>query len=271
MAMQYVTRAPSPPLAPFVESFWYVKADAAHFSHARERVLPHGRLSILVNLAEDELRWYEGPSYGITRRLPGAALCGAFDRHFAIDTDEQRDICGVAFRPGGAAPFLGLPADETRDAHVALADLWGTDGAVLRERLLEARSPDALLRTLEAALLRRARDLTIDPAVDFAIGAFDRGAAVGAVTERLGISPGRFIRRFAGVVGLTPKRYARLSRFERVLIAVEDGRDVDWARVAQDCGYFDQAHLIHEFRAFGGLCPSAYQPRSPGERHHQRL
>src|SRR6185312_655035 len=131
---------------------------------------------LLVNLHEDELRWYDGPSYGTMHRLAGAGVAGTFTRHFAIDTAEQRAICGVSFRPGGAAPFLGLPADELLDQHVSLADLWGASGARVRERLLEAKRPHELLRVLEQILLERVRALEIDPCVAFALGALDRGA-----------------------------------------------------------------------------------------------
>ncbi len=266
--MRYTSRAPAPALAPFVESLWYAENEAAH---ARERILPHPAIGLLVNLHEDELRWYDGDGHARVHRLAGASIAGTFTRHFAIDTAEQRAICGVSFRPGGAAPFLGVPADELRDQHVSLADLWGAAGARVRERLLDAPRPHGLLRVLEQILMERVRALEVDPCVQWAMDALDRGAPVGAVTDRLGLSPARFIRRFAATVGLTPKRYARLRRFDRVLSSVAAGRAIDWARVALDCGYFDQAHLIHEFRDFSGLSPTAYDARSASGRHHQVL
>jgi AraC-like DNA-binding protein len=265
MAVAFTVRPPAPALAPFVAHVWHCESDLAH---ARERVLPQGTMQLLVNLAEDELRWYDGPGNATRYTLGGAAMCGPFARHLAIDTAEQRAICGVSFRPGGAAAFLAMPADELRDRHVELAALWGTDGRVLREQLLEARGPHAVLRTLEAALLRRLAIAAPDGAVAFALRELDAGAQVGAVTDRLGLSPARFIQKFRATVGLTPKRYARVRRFNRVLETVAHGGAIDWARVAADCGYADQAHLIHEFRAFSGLSPTAYQPRSPVDLRH---
>jgi AraC-like DNA-binding protein len=264
MSMRYTSRRPAPALAPFVEQLWHCESDLAH---ARERVLPHATMQLLVNLDEDELRWYDGPAYATTHTLGGATVCGVFARHFAIDTAEQRAICGVSFRPGGAAAFLAMPADELADTHVALDDVWRGGGGV-RARLLDAGDADGVLAALEAILLERLRTREADPAVAFALRALDGGAPVGAVTDRLGMSPARFIRRFAGAVGVTPKRYARLRRFGRVLERVEAGGEVSWTRVAVDCGYYDQAHLIHDFRAYSGVCPTAYRPRSRGDRHH---
>jgi AraC-like DNA-binding protein len=255
-----------PALRPFVESLWHFTGD---LPHARERILPTGTMQLLVNLHEDELRTYSGGDFADVVRIRGAAFSGTYAQPFGIDTEEQRHIIGVAFKPGGAAPFLADSAAALRESHVELDPLWGRDGAVLRERLLEAPTPTAALRIVEAVLLAQvARPLEVDKLVDFAISAFDRGAPVGQVTARLGMTPKRFIRHFQQVVGITPKRFARVRRFGRVLESIELGRPVDWTGVAASCGYFDQSHLIGEFREFSGMNPTLYRPRSPGDRNH---
>jgi len=257
----------SPALAPFVESLWYFRCD--DFAHERERILPTGNMQLLVNLYEDELRTYRGEDFSQVRRLRGAAISGAYARPFGIDTREQRHIVGVAFRPGGAAPFFAEPSDALAGDHIELDALWGRDGALLRERMLEAPTPAAALCTLEQVLLARlVRPLEVDKLVEFAIGALDRGAPIGQVTERLGLTPKRFIQHFRGVVGLSPKRFARVRRFGKVLEAVERGQRVNWSGVAAGCGYFDQAHLIRDFREFSGMNPTLYQPREPSSRYH---
>lgn len=259
----------SPALAPFVESLWYF---AGELPHARERIVATGTMQLLVNLHEDELRTYHGEGFASVRRIRGAAISGAYALPFGIDTLEQRRIVGVAFRPGGAAPFFAAPSDALRGDHVELDRLWGRDGALLRERLLEAPTPVGALRSLEAVLLASVvRPLEVDKLVEFAVAAFDRGASVGQVTSRLGMTPRGFIRRFQQVVGLTPKRFARVRRFGRVLESIENGRAVDWSGVAVSCGYFDQAHLIHEFREFSGMSPTLYRPRGDGGRYHAVL
>jgi AraC-like DNA-binding protein len=259
----------SPALRPFIASLWHYTSDASNLSHARERILPTGTMQLLVNLQEDELRTYGGADFSQATSIRGAAISGAYARPFGIDTDEQRCIVGVAFHPGGGAPFFAPPCDALREEHVELERVWSRDGALLRERLLEAPTPAAALRTLEAVLLSRvAHPLEVDKPVDFALGAFERGAPVGHVTDRLGMTPKRFIRRFQEQVGITPKRYARVRRFGRVLEAYEHGRAVNWSAVAASCGYFDQAHLIHEFQEFSGMNPTHYRPRATGDRNH---
>src|SRR5262249_5650115 len=170
---------------------------------------------------------------------------------------------GVAFKPGGTAPFMRVPAHETCDADVPLEALWGQRRAgTLRERLLESDSPNTALDALEAILHEMCTAPGVHRAVIFALTAFDRApltTSIAAVTAKVGLSAKRFIERFKIDVGMTPKRYCRIRRFQRAVTVASQGVDVDWAQVALDCGYFDQAHFIHDFRTFAGLTPTAYQ------------
>jgi AraC-like DNA-binding protein len=94
---------------------------------------------------------------------------------------------------------------------------------------------------------------------------------VGSVTEDIGLSPKRFIQVFQDEVGLKPKLFCRVRRFQQVLHAISLGQEIDWADVAIDCGYFDQAHFIHDFRAFSGLNPSEYVARRTEHLNHVPL
>jgi AraC-like DNA-binding protein len=143
--------------------------------------------------------------------------------------------------------------------------------ARLREQLLEAATPDAALDVLEwtlrATCLGRARH----PAVAFALEAFLRRpdvGRVGEVTSAIALSPKRFIERFKADVGITPKRYCRLLRFQQAVGRAHAAREVDWAEVALACGYFDQPHCIHDFREFSGLTPTAYGARRTAFQNH---
>ncbi|CAM5666607.1 helix-turn-helix domain-containing protein [Streptomyces purpurascens] len=244
------------------------------FAHGAELALPTGGAQLLVNLDGD--LFSSSPLRGADRRTRGAAVQGPYTEPALIDPAQQRAVVWVAFRPAGADPFLTAPVSAVRDELAGLDELWGTDGAVLRERLLEAMAaggPEAVLRELETVLLGRAeRPLEPDPAVRLAAVLLDRGTPVGEVADRLGWTSRRLARRCAEQLGLPPKRYARVRRFQRLLRRVNSGAGApDWAVLAADCGYHDQAHLIHEFRALAGITPTAYAPRSPLERNHVPL
>ena len=259
--MRYRHRVPRPPLDSFIESIWVYQDDPR--PHALERILPTGAAQLIVNLKEDQTRLYDPEFPHRSVATSGSVLSGVQSRFQVIDTSEQEYVAGVAFKPGGTLPFMRMPAHEASDTDVPLESLWGPHRtATLRERLLEGNDIDSTLDALEAVLQEMWRPPGLHPAVDYALAAFDRApltTSIAKVTDAIGLSAKRFIERFKVEVGLTPKRYCRIRRFQRALTLANRGRQVEWTRVALDCGYFDQAHFIHDFRGFAGLTPTGYQ------------
>jgi AraC-like DNA-binding protein len=255
--MFYCSYTPAPPLGDFVDRFWLC-SDAP--PHRRERILPSGTIELVVNLREDEIRIYDPTQPDRCTRMSGAILSGAYSRYFVIDPLQHASILGVHFKPGGAFPFLGVPAGELADTHIDIETLWGPSAVELRERLCAAPTPAARFSLMENALLSRLRHQPEHHgAVPVALDAFEpRGAEVRVcdVARRVGLSQRRFIQVFAAEVGMTPKLYSRVRRFQRARALAQ--KAPDWARVAVDCGYFDQSHMIHDFLAFSGLTPTDY-------------
>jgi len=262
--VRIVTREPHPALRPFVQSLWYF--EGPDLPHAREKVLPDGAMQLLVNLEEDELRWWQGDALDEPRTTAGAAVSGTFERAIVIDTREQRRITGVSFVPGGAPPLLGLPSDEASEAHPALEDVWGRD-RYARERLLEAPTAEAVLATWDALLLHALRG-SVDPRLAFAIEALDRGDAVRAVAGELGWSGRRLRQRFVAQVGLFPKRFARVRRLQHILQSIARGRFGSFAQLAAAHGFTDQAHLIRDFRDLTLTTPTRYRARDDDGVNH---
>lgn len=141
-----------------------------------------------------------------------------------------------------------------------LDDVWAPGDEPLRERLLTLPpSPEEVLLELETALVSRAgAGLAMDPGVAWSIAALPRGVTVRSVVDGLWLTPRRFISRFEAHVGLKPKTFARIQRFQKALGLRQQG--LDWSAVAAVARYSDQAHLIHDFREFTGTTPTAYQP-----------
>jgi AraC-like DNA-binding protein len=257
----YLTRRPAPPLDLAVSALWYYRTAPRPF--ALERVLPKGAAQLVINLKDDQTRVYDPGRGGVATTSPGAVLTGPGTHFEVIDTDEQEHVVGVSFRPGGTRPFFRLPADALTGPDVPLECLWSvTDVALLREQLLAATTPDAALDVMQAALTAAWRDQPMHRAVDAALATFHRESEVARVAEvadAVGLSVRRFIEAFARDVGLTPKQYCRVRRFQQAVTAAHAAREVDWAEVALSCGFYDQAHFIHDFRAFSGLTPGAYR------------
>jgi AraC-like DNA-binding protein len=258
--MPHLHVIPAFPLSRFVELLWYYEEPAK--PHGRERLMPDGCVSLIINLAEDQTRIYDADDGSKMKTFGACSVSGPQTKCFAIDTDEQTCVIGVSFRPGGAVPFLRLPSDELHNQHVNLEDLWGRLARDLQERSLAARTPREKLRVVEVALLENAAGMFDgQPVVEYAVGNFLAQPAIARIAQvagKTGFSTRRFITLFKQHVGMTPKLFCRVRRFQKVLRQITSGKPVNWTAVALDSGYFDQAHFIHDFRAFAGINPSKY-------------
>ena len=260
MRMPFLHYRPSPPLSHFVEMFWYYEGEAGG-PHKKERLLPQGSSELVVNLREDEIRLYDRKNLNESHKLSGAAICGPHSQFFVIDTAEQDCVAGAHFKAGGAFPFFKVPFCELHNEHVSLDTLWGRASAIrLRDRLLEEPTPQAKLHRFEQLLLEQLyKPMEQHRAVSYALlrlGA--EPAPIADLSDEIGISTRRLVDVFSQQVGLTPKLFARVQRFQNAIQNLPPEQDVDWAEVALDCGYYDQAHFIHDFRSFSGLSPSTY-------------
>lgn len=268
--MVHHNHIPSGLLGEFVEVLWYF--EGARPAHALERVLPTGTVELVINLREDAIRCYDPFDPSRFETLPGAIVAGPRSEFMVIDTASQEAVMGVHFKPAGAFPFLGVPAGEVGEMDVALDLLWGRAASDLRHRLLDAPTVREKFGVLEGALLARIPSAperhraVIGALAELSVAS--PGRSLAEITAGTGLSQRRFIELFRAQVGLTPKRYHRVRRFQEAIRMIEHGRRMEWAELALACGYYDQAHFIRDFRAFSGINPSAYsESRGPHLNH----
>jgi AraC-like DNA-binding protein len=264
---------PQPQLATFVEAFYLYEGDAPQ--HKKERRLPDGSMELVVNLHEDTIRVYDRQHTDQVQSFNGCILSGAHSEFSIIDTATLVSTIGVHFKPGGAFPFLRMPATELSNQVIDLSTLWGAAAIDLREQLLTVHTADTRFHILEQFLLARAGGLDYThPAVTYALTEFQAVAerrSIAEITKEIGLSPKRFIQVFSDAVGLTPKLFCRILRFQEVLCRLEKGESVEWMDIALDCSYYDQAHFNHDFQAFSGLTPSSYLAQRSEFRNHVPL
>jgi AraC-like DNA-binding protein len=247
--MPFRSYFPRPPLSDFVHSLRLVE----DFAAAREWVLPTGTIELVIPLSTREQT--------VSPRLR-AEVCGPHSRPFLLDTAPIPMMMQVHFKAGGVFPFLRLPPGDLHNLRVSPADVWGCEAQYLEEQLAEAPSAEARFRVLEAFLVAKApRPLERHPAVRFALrhlSADTSARRVAEVTEQVGLSSRRFIQLFTREVGLAPKLYSRVQRFQQVVNCLDGADGVNWTDLALACGYYDQAHFIRDFQALSGLLPSDY-------------
>ena len=261
--MSIYRHVPRPPLSVFVDFLWFY--EDLFPGHDLEHVLPDGTFELIINLDERPRRLFDRHDKRRYESFHRGWFSGTHREYLVIDALPASSMIGAHFRPGGAAQLLGLPAGELAGRVVELDAVWGNHVWDWRERILEATGARAKFKLLEQLLLERlaaARKRRERPrGLGWAVDRFLREPHVQNirdVSQALGLSHKHFIELFQREVGLTPKRFCRIRRFQQVLRQIHRRKRVDWADVATSCGYFDQAHLINEFTGFSGLSPSRY-------------
>lgn len=252
----YTEHAPSSVLRPFVECFWTREPGPADVPGAAvvRRILPDGCIDIVLGFAPAT----GGPPDSIQ-------VVGTMTRPLVFAAGSDASFVGVRFRPARAPAFLRLPASELTDLRVPLDDVWSDEGAV-RAAFATRSGPVARIAALEQVLLARlargaaAEHRDVDEAVRRIIAA---GGSLGItrLAPALGVTRQHLARRFADLVGVSPKVFARIVRMQRTIAIAREATDADgpnWAALAAAGGYYDQAHLVDEFRELTGLTPTIW-------------
>ena len=252
--MRYTEFHPLNPLNCFVECFWTLDGGGQSGPSQPERILPDGCVELILNFASPFAQHNDGSQAVQPRNF----IVGQMTQPILISPTGQVQLIGIRFHPAGTAPFFHLPMHELTNQVVelgsfartletklatattgihALADKVLALEKVLTKLLYESKTDFRLLR-IAAKIVERAGMISIDDLADEA-----------------GLSSRQLERRFLSGVGLGPKLLSRILRFQQVFRAV-DANESSWPTVALDCGYYDQAHLIKDFRQFAQQTPA---------------
>jgi AraC-like DNA-binding protein len=241
---------PVPPaLARWVEWFWELRPTPVGAGVVR-RVIPDGSADLVFHLGDV-------PGLATAR----AYVVGTLLRSVTIDYAPNTHVVGACLRPGGVRALLDVAPHDLADRIAPLGDVCGATGERLSNTVIDG-SPHAAVQRLNAALCARVSSLALpDVAASEAVRLIRRTGgriSVDGLARLLALSPRHLERRFSAAIGLSPKVFARLARFDSVVQHIrQHGLDRGWATLAVEHGYHDQAHLVHEVRAFAGITPAA--------------
>jgi AraC-like DNA-binding protein len=237
---------PAPDLARLIERHWVVRWDLGDRPPHRQEVVTHP----CVNLVFEP---HGAAVFGVQRRRDSRLLRG---RGWAV---------AVKFRPGGFSGFLGRPVHELTDRAVALADVFGDDGARLAADAAAQPDDEPAAKIALAEAFLRARMPPPDPEVELVLAVVadmldvPPGATVQEIARRHAVSTRTLQRLFRRHVGVGPKWVLRRHRLQEAAEQLAAGERRDWTRLALDLGYFDHAHFIRDFRAVVGRSPAEYE------------
>ncbi len=257
LTMYYQEFLPTSVLRPFVRCYWHMAADGELPARITDRILPDGCIDILYNLS-DSLR-----RLGFEEELGQSThVIGAMRKPALVRFGQNLEIIGIRFQPGGAYPFLRAPLHEITDQAVPIHDLSRNSKLAIDAQLAETRDVLSRIDRVEKLLLSRLGSLGCsDETLAYVISHILRQGghvSVAALQQWTGISTRQLQRRFKTRTGLTPKSFCRIVRFRAALAILKRQPTQNWADFACRAGFYDQAHLIREFRSLAGLTPTAY-------------
>jgi AraC-like DNA-binding protein len=258
-ATWYREIAPPPEVADCVLCLWLMQVPLLPGGPTKVRILPNACIDIVVYRSDPSRGEGVAAIVAPPRR---SYVVGSTLRDFVVRSIGWRHVIGASLRPEGVQPLLGMPAAVIADRVALLDDIIGPAAATIEDRVLSA-APERTLDTLGEVLVERRRasgppNALIERAVRSVRRARGR-QRIDALAADLNLSPRRLERHFLTHVGLSPKLFSRLVRFDRTVRHLASRGTATWADFASAHGYADQAHFINEFREFAGVPPEEFE------------
>ncbi len=257
----YVEIAPPAQLADCVLCLWEMRIPAMPGT-ARVRILPNACVDIVLYGSETSRG--EG-SAAIVAPPHRSYVVGSTLRSFIVESVGWRHVLGVSLKPEGTQPLLGIPAAVIGESVALLDDVIGAEAGVIEERVLGGPAEGSMGRLADCLIERRraaeAPDETARRAVALIHGASGR-KRIDSLLGDLNVSARRLERNFLTHVGMSPKLFSRLVRFDRAVRDLGARGATPWSQFALAHGYTDQAHFINEFREFAGVTPAEFAKES---------
>jgi AraC-like DNA-binding protein len=249
-------------LADIVRCVWILSGPAAATLQPQP-VVPDGCAEIVLNLADPFRRFRRSDLW---ETQPHSMVVGQITEAVVIAPSGGVDLVGIRLQPWGAFSVLQVPATDLRDALVPLDTITGDMARDLPGALREQSTPASRAATVFRYLERHARRSLPAPrsrarAIVIEATRHAEAMTVRSLAARLGLGERQVERELARHVGLRPKMLLRIARFQHALAVARGNETLSWSAVAARAGYFDQAHLTHEFRRFAACTPSEFLGR----------
>jgi AraC-like DNA-binding protein len=258
--MIFQAHIPILPLNKFIEAFIYF--ERAERAHTVDRFLPNGDTEILIDFNDGPQFIYDNDSLKEVQACNHVWASGVRTEPITIPSGDGATMMVVSFKKGMAAPFFPFPMDEIADSVIDADLVWGSSFGELRERLVEELSIPKRFSLLEDYLLRQfAPKLGVNPCVEFAVTQMTHRPdciSIARMNEKIGYSQKHFTEMFRRRVGVTPKAYLKIMRFQKAIRTIDAADNIEWDIMAQECGFYDQAHFINDFKHFSGFTPEQY-------------
>jgi AraC-like DNA-binding protein len=252
----YVEAPPPPSLAHVVARLWEMRIPTS--ADTRMRILPNACVDIVVYASVTS----QGEGHaGIVAPPHRSFVVGSTLRSFIVRSVGCRHVIGASLLPAGVQPLLGVPARLIGERIALLQDIIGSAAGEMEERILSA-TDDCALSRMSHALVRLLASRVVQPVLARAVASIRAAGGrkrIDTLAQETNLSTRQLERVFVDHVGLGPKTYSRLVRFDRAARGLRTRGTLPWSRFALSFGYVDQAHLINEFKEFARVSPAQFE------------
>lgn len=261
---------PGEPLSKFVKFMWYQSGYRP--SGRAEQVLPGGGPQAIINLDGIPFRHFS-PDLKTDYTFDDFILTGVHTKPVFLDSSTRISTIGIALKEGAIPTLFNIPATEFHNQVIPLKDLPFSNISKIREMLHKHSKPENKLRLLEAYLKARlfSGSFAQNPVADFAVKQIrdhKGNISISDILNKTGYSHRWFTKLFRENVGISPKLFARLIRFQYAINLLQANKTPHLAGIAFQGGYYDQSHLNHDFKEFSGISPMEYYNRRGREKNH---
>ena len=190
---------------------------------------------------------------------PRSVIVGPQLTRVLLDINQSHKAVRVGFHPGGLHRLLGISMHEMIDDNYDAADVFGAEMQELNERLQEAGNFDTIKEAVEQFLLKKVKLLRHSIPFDRAMLELMRlngNVPIEKIASLSCLSLRQFERVCKTRIGMPAKLFARLIRFSKAYRLHESFPQMTWTGIAYECGYFDQMHLIRDFKEFAAVSPT---------------
>jgi AraC-like DNA-binding protein len=247
------TRLPQPALRPFIQYFYSAEREEGNGVH--RQVKPPSGQGYIVFCVQ---RW-DSPGGSAAA---GQLLVSGPNPSLMPIPSTSRQFVGAKVLPGAFRILLGEAAKSVKGLAVPLSCFWGRDADILLEKMCLVDCVEKRWDLLEGEILGRVRSAPgLDPYAKAAASLMEQSGwkmPMGELSSRMGYTDRQIRRMFDDGVGLSPKEFQRVSRCRALILKVLQSPAEKWAQRVEECGYFDQAHLIHEFKSLVGQAPEKF-------------
>ncbi|WP_280752520.1 MULTISPECIES: helix-turn-helix domain-containing protein [unclassified Parabacteroides] len=249
---------PSPLLAPYIKNYWLLKT--ACDSPALARTVPCGMMNLIFHRGNRLLSIHDNLVH------PRAFLSGHEKTFADLQYTGQVNMFSVVFRPVGVKAFFKLPMNKLHNLRVTAGDLEDKELAALEQSLTSTENDELCILLIEQFLLKRLSHLAEHnlKRIEATIQQINSGQTdIARLADTACLSTKQFQRIFSEHVGANPKEFTRTIRFQRALHKLEHCPEIPFTTLAHACDYFDQSHMIKDFKALSGYTPSEYLAACP--------